>query len=65
MTLPIQTIAANGLRFAYFEEGSGPLALLLHGFPDTPHTWDEVRPALAASGFRVVTPFTLRIGFHL
>ncbi len=32
--------------------------LLLHGFPDTPHTWDAVRPALAAAGFRAVTPFT-------
>lgn len=51
-------IQANGLRFAYFEEGSGPLVLLLHGFPDTAHTWDQVRPALAAAGFRAVSPFT-------
>ena len=54
----LQTIQANGLRFAYLEEGRGPLVLLLHGFPDTPHTWDAVRPALAAAGFRAVTPFT-------
>jgi pimeloyl-ACP methyl ester carboxylesterase len=45
------------LQFAYFEEGTGPLVLLLHGFPDTPHTWDAVRPALAAAGFRAVSPF--------
>ena len=58
MTSPtIQHIQANGLRFAYFEEGAGPLVLLLHGFPDTPHTWDAVRPALAAAGYRAVTPF--------
>jgi pimeloyl-ACP methyl ester carboxylesterase len=50
-------ISANGLRFAYLEEGRGPLVLLLHGFPDTPHTWDRARPALAAAGFRVVAPF--------
>lgn len=31
---------------------------MLHGFPDTPHTWDAVAPAVAAAGFRVVTPFT-------
>jgi pimeloyl-ACP methyl ester carboxylesterase len=55
---PLQYVQANGLRFAYFEEGSGPLVLLLHGFPDTAHTWDAVRPALAAAGFRAVTPFT-------
>jgi pimeloyl-ACP methyl ester carboxylesterase len=54
----LQHVQANGLRFAYFEEGRGPLALLLHGFPDTPYTWDAVRPALAAAGFRAVTPFT-------
>jgi pimeloyl-ACP methyl ester carboxylesterase len=31
----MRTVAANGLRFAYLEEGAGPLVLLLHGFPDT------------------------------
>ncbi len=50
-------VQANGLEFAYFEEGEGPLVLLLHGFPDTAHTWDDVRPALAAAGFRAVSPF--------
>ncbi len=61
-TPPLRHVEANGLRFAYFEEGEGPLVLMLHGFPDTPHTWDEVRPALAADGYRVVTPFTR--GYH-
>lgn len=51
-------VDANGLRFAYVEEGSGPLVLLVHGFPDTPQTWDAARPAIAAAGFRVVTPWT-------
>ena len=51
-------MTANGLRFAYLEEGAGPLVLLIHGFPDTPHTWDEVRPALASGGFRAVSPYT-------
>ncbi len=51
-------VEANGIRFAYFEEGKGPLVLMVHGFPDTAHTWDVVRPAIAAAGYRVVTPFT-------
>src|ERR1700675_1199286 len=51
-------VVANGVRFATFEEGRGPLVLLLHGFPDTAHTWDAVRPALAAAGYRAVSPFT-------
>jgi pimeloyl-ACP methyl ester carboxylesterase len=57
MTPTLHHLQANGLRFAYFEEGKGPLVLLLHGFPDTPHTWDHARPALASAGFRAVTPF--------
>jgi pimeloyl-ACP methyl ester carboxylesterase len=51
-------ITANGVRFAYIEEGTGPLVLLVHGFPDTPHTWNDVRPALAHAGFRAVSPYT-------
>lgn len=35
----------------------GPLALLLHGFPDTAHTWRHLGPELAAAGWRVVAPF--------
>jgi pimeloyl-ACP methyl ester carboxylesterase len=34
----------------------GPLALLLHGFPDSPHTWRHLMPPLAAAGYRVVAP---------
>jgi pimeloyl-ACP methyl ester carboxylesterase len=51
-------VDANGLRFAYLEQGQGPLVLLVHGFPDTAHTWDHVRPALAGAGYRAVSPFT-------
>src|SRR5262245_32630745 len=47
-----KTVTANGLEFAYFESGAGPLVLLLHGFPDTAHTWDGLRPALVAAGYR-------------
>jgi pimeloyl-ACP methyl ester carboxylesterase len=53
------TISANGLDFAYFEDGpsDGPLALCLHGFPDTAHTWRHLLPELAAAGFHAVAPF--------
>lgn len=53
------TISANGLTFAYFEAGppDGPLALCLHGFPDTAHTWRHLLPALGEAGFRAVAPF--------
>ncbi len=57
MTRDPQFVDANGIRFAYFEEGAGPLVLLFHGFPDTAHSWDDVRPRIAAKGYRVVSPF--------
>src|SRR5262245_28346611 len=34
----------------------GPLVLLLHGFPQTRHSWREQVPALAAAGYRAIAP---------
>jgi pimeloyl-ACP methyl ester carboxylesterase len=58
----IHFVNANGLEFGYLEEGSGPLVLMLHGFPDTAHTWDDLRPRIAAKGYRAVSPFMR--GYH-
>ena len=56
---PVTTsrVTTNGIDFSYFEAGSGPLALCLHGFPDTAHTWRHLLPALAAAGYHAVAPF--------
>ncbi len=62
MAEAIRYVEANGLKFAYLEEGTGPLVLMLHGFPDTAHTWDDLRPRVAAQGYRVVSPFMR--GYH-
>ena len=35
----------------------GPIALCLHGFPDTAYGWRNFAPRLADSGWRVVAPF--------
>lgn len=56
----MHTVHANGLEFAYLSDnlhGTGPLVVLLHGFPDNAHTWSHQMPALAAAGYRVVAPF--------
>lgn len=55
----IETIAieANGVQFQCLATGSGPLALCLHGFPDTAYTWRHLMPALADAGYRAVAPF--------
>lgn len=36
----------------------GRLALCVHGFPDSPHSWRALAPMLVAKGFRVIAPFT-------
>jgi pimeloyl-ACP methyl ester carboxylesterase len=38
------------------EAGSGPLVVLLHGFPEFWWSWRHQIPALAKAGFRVVAP---------
>lgn len=45
------------LTFGPLDDPGRPLAILVHGFPDTPHTWRHLGPALAADGYRVVAPW--------
>jgi pimeloyl-ACP methyl ester carboxylesterase len=57
MSITTAQVAANGLEFTYRTVGEGPLALCLHGFPDSPRTWDHLLPALADAGYRAVAPY--------
>ena len=52
-----RTVEANGLKFGILELGEGPLALCLHGFPDSAHSFRHQLPALAEAGFHAVAPF--------
>lgn len=52
-----RTIDTPALGFHALEEGAGPLALCLHGFPDDARSWRHQVPALVAAGYHVVAPF--------
>src|SRR4029077_8759931 len=56
---PMIEVTANRLEFAALADGpnDGPLALCLHGFPDSAHTWRYLLPELAAAGFHAVAPW--------
>jgi pimeloyl-ACP methyl ester carboxylesterase len=52
-----RSIEANGLSFAIDECGSGPdIALCLHGFPESRHSWRHQLPLLADLGWHAVAP---------
>lgn len=46
-------VPANGAQFHLAEAGSGPLVVMLHGFPQYWWAWRTYLPALAAAGYRV------------
>jgi len=56
---PASIPVATGITITYLEAGppDGPLAVCLHGFPDTAHTWRHLLPALAEAGYHAVAPF--------
>jgi pimeloyl-ACP methyl ester carboxylesterase len=44
----------NGVRLHAVEQGSGPIVLLCHGFPESSYSYRHQLPALEAAGFRAV-----------
>jgi pimeloyl-ACP methyl ester carboxylesterase len=57
-------VTANGIEFAYLEDGpaDGQLALCLHGFPDHARTYERLLGDLADAGFHAVAPWMR--GYH-
>ena len=49
-----RNVAANGINLHIAEQGSGPLVLLCHGFPESWYSWRHQLPALAEAGFHAV-----------
>ncbi|MGW0410360.1 alpha/beta fold hydrolase [Streptomyces collinus] len=49
-----RTIEAPAGRLHAVEQGTGPLVMLVHGFPESWYSWRRQLPALAAAGYRAV-----------
>lgn len=54
-----RTVELPDLEVAYLESGptDGPLALVLHGFPDSPGSWTDTVDFLGGLGFHAVAPW--------
>ncbi|WP_081039064.1 alpha/beta fold hydrolase [Acinetobacter pittii] len=53
------TLNRDGLTLhgALYGEADASLVVLIHGFPDTPHSWDHVYPLLVKAGYQVFVPW--------
>jgi len=59
MTGPaVRELAGPGGAYTAWVDGppDSEIVLLLHGFPQTRHTWRDQAPGRAAAGYRVVAP---------
>jgi pimeloyl-ACP methyl ester carboxylesterase len=52
----LEILDINGIRMQVAIQGSGPLVLLCHGFPELGYSWRNQLAALAAAGYRAVAP---------
>jgi pimeloyl-ACP methyl ester carboxylesterase len=54
-----QFVTAFEGRFAYLSWGeeAAPLVFCLHGFPDTPHSFNDFGVKMASLGYRVIAPW--------
>jgi pimeloyl-ACP methyl ester carboxylesterase len=60
--MEFQEIESGGQPFVVSQQGEGPDVVLVHGFPDTPHSYAALQRTLASAGWRVTVPW-LR-GYH-
>jgi pimeloyl-ACP methyl ester carboxylesterase len=60
--MEFRTIESGGQPFVVSQQGTGPDVVLVHGFPDTPHSFAALQEALVDRGWRVTVPW-LR-GYH-
>ena len=49
-------VETNSIRMHIAEQGTGPLVVLLHGFPESWYSWRHQLGALAEAGYHAVAP---------
>jgi pimeloyl-ACP methyl ester carboxylesterase len=49
-------VETNGIHMHLAEQGTGPLVVLCHGFPESWYSWRHQFGVLAEAGFHVVAP---------
>lgn len=52
----VRLIESNGISLRIIEAGSGPLVILVHGWPESWYSWRHQIQPLAAAGYHVVVP---------
>jgi len=55
----VEFVNTERLRIAYRQHGnpSGQPIILLHGWPDDTHTWDQLLPELVSKDYRLIVPY--------
>ena len=57
MVMPeFEVLQVNGIRMRIATQGSGPLVLFCHGWPESWYSWRHQLAAVAAAGYRAVAP---------
>lgn len=57
VTVPAAGVDLACVVSATIEDRDRPLAVCVHGFPDSPHTWRHLTARLESAGWRVAAPF--------
>ena len=52
----VRSIDSNGIQLRIVEAGSGPLVVLVHGWPESWYSWRHQLQALADAGYHAVAP---------
>src|SRR5262247_3000874 len=51
-----RTVETNGIRMHVAEQGTGPVVIMCHGFPESWYSWRHQLAALGDGGFHAVAP---------